>query len=92
MSTNQSQPYKRTFAQDLAAAVIKDWEHRPRLRKSGQPFIKTIMLEVHLYPEAEAELETLLGAAGLTFDCNQIYQGGKIKRQTNIIHVQRADP
>lgn len=93
MSQSQTRPSaKETYAQALAAAVIKDWEKRPRLRKSGQPFIKTIMLDVYLYPEAEAELRSLLAAAGLEFECNQIYRGGRIERQTNIIHVQRADP
>lgn len=93
MSQSPTHPsVKQTYAQALAAAVIKDWEKRPGRRKSGQPFIKTIMLDAHLYPEAEEELRALLGAAGLQFDCNQLYQGGKIIRQTNIIHVQRAEP
>lgn len=85
-------PPKRTYAEALAAAVIKDWERRPRLRKSGQPFIKTIILDAHLYPESEKELGDLLAAAGLEFECNQIFQNGKIGRQTNVIHVWRSEP
>jgi hypothetical protein len=84
--------YSETYAQRVAKAVIDDWRSRPRLRRSGDPFIKTLMLDAHLSRDAEEELRGLLFKAGLEFDTNQILVNGKIERQTNIIHIQRVHP
>lgn len=90
-STPQSR-YSRTYAQRVAAAIIEDWKDRPSRRASGEPFIITLELDAHLSKEAEAELRTLLGAAGLDFDTNQVLVNGRIEKQTNIIHIQRTPP
>lgn len=84
--------YSETYAQKVAAAILRDWKCRPRLRRSGVPFIKTLVLDAHLSPEAEAELRQLLAADGLEFDTNQILVNGRIEKQTNVIHIQRSEP
>lgn len=86
--TRSNEPY----AQWVAKLIIEDWKQRPRLRRSGDPFIKTLLLDAHLSREAEAELRQLLYKAGLEFDTNQILVNGRIERQTNIIHIQRVYP
>lgn len=90
--TTSVRPQHETYAKQVAAAVIEDWRKRPRLRRGGEPFVKTLVLDAHLSPEAETELRELLTAAGLEFDTNQVLSGGKIQKQTNIIHIQRMVP
>lgn len=94
--TQTSQPpqnkYSETYPQKVAKAIIEDWKTRPRLRRSGAPFIKTLVLDAHLSAEAEKELRALLSKASLEFDTNQILVNGRIERQMNVIHIQRVDP
>jgi hypothetical protein len=78
-----------TYAKKLSRAIIDDWRSRPLLQKNGLPWVVTLALDIHLSPKAEADLTLYLGAAGLEFSTNQVYAGGKIQRQTNIIHIQR---
>lgn len=84
--------YSDTYSQKVAKAIIDDWKTRPRLRRSGDPFIKTLVLDAHLSREAEEELRDLLFKAGLEFDTNQVLVNGRIERQSNIIHIQRVYP
>jgi hypothetical protein len=75
----------------VAKAIIEDWRDRPARKPSGDPWVITLELGVHLSKEGETELRQLLNAAGIDFDFNQVFEGGKIKRQRNYIHLFRME-
>lgn len=83
--------YKENYAQRVARVILEDWKDRPARKPSGDLWVILLELDTYLSEPAEIELRQLLNAEGIDFEFNQVYEGGRIKKQRKYLHLYRDE-